>query len=84
MSISNKIQTLVSEYAALPTLAAAKNPLTLVNYCAELEHNVKALDAIGRGIAEEDTAAALGIVTHQLLFNIQAMRLMLLQLASHG
>ncbi len=84
--VDDALAKLVDEFAALPSPAAAKNPLTLVNFCDDLENGVIALDAIALGIGQGDAdpraqAAALGIVSDRLLFNVRALRLLLMSQA---
>lgn len=88
-NVDDALSELVNEFAALPALAAAKNPLTLVNFCDDLENGVIALDAITLGIGHGDAdprgqAAALGIVSERLLFNVRALRLLLMSQAGRA
>jgi len=80
-NVDDALKDLVNEYAALPA-AGDKNPLTLANFCKDLEKGVLAVDAISLSIGDSEAdprgqAAALAIVTHQLLFNVRALQLML-------
>jgi len=81
-NLNDALAELVNEFAGLPEIGAAKNPLTLANFCKDLENEVMALDAIALGIGDSNAdprgqAAALGIVSERLLFNVRALRLFL-------
>jgi hypothetical protein len=84
--VEEELNGLVFEYAALPSVDSP--PLSLANFCGDLERSVEAVDAISRSIGDSDIdprgqAAALAIVTTQLLFNVRVMRLLLLKQAGH-
>lgn len=85
-NVDEALKALVNEYTALPSASA--NPLLLANFCNDLEKGVMAVDSISRGIGDGNAdprgqAAALEIVTTQLMFNVRAMHLMLLSMAGH-
>lgn len=81
--VKDALDELVNEFASLPS-AGDKNPLSLANFCTDLEKGVMAVDAIALSIGDSEAdprgqVAALAIVTHQLMFNVRALHLLLMR-----
>ncbi|MGR8932109.1 MAG: hypothetical protein ACU836_15870 [Gammaproteobacteria bacterium] len=82
-NIDEALKNLANEFAAIPSPESCRNPITLANFCDELEKGVLAVDAIATHMEEVDDGqtAALAIVTQRLLFNVRALQLLLFQQA---
>lgn len=85
-TVEEELKELTFEYAGLPPVNSP--PLSLANFCGDLERGIKAVDAISRSIGDDDIdprgqVEALAIVTTQLMFNVRVMRLLLLKQAGH-